>query len=58
MVYDERQYLKQPDWTYLDAPPDAEGLDAFHAGYDSTGAAMDGVPRQAAPASWPRSTGG
>ncbi len=57
-VYDERQYLKQPDWTYLEAPPDAGGLDAFNAGYDSTGAAMDGAPRQAAPASWPRSTGG
>lgn len=56
-VLDDRQYLKQPDWTYLDSPAEAAGLDPVITGYDSTGAAMDGAPRQDAPASWRRSGG-
>ncbi len=58
VTYDGRQYLKQPDWTYHEGPAAAQGSDlGVQAGYDSTGAAMDGVPPQAEPASWRFSTG-
>ena len=41
-VYDERQYLKQPDWTYADEPASSGTPGA--AAYDATAEGLDRRP--------------